>query len=245
MMSPRKTLATARRVLTQLRHDPQTIALIFIVPCALLVLMKYVYYGQTARFNQIEPLMLGIYPLAVMFLVTSITTLRERKSGTLDRLMSMSISKLDFILGYAIAFSLIAVLQAAFATWTVMWLLGVPAAGGPVLMLAGTAIGALLGTALGLLVSAFASTEFQAMQFLPVFIMPQLLTCGLFVPRNRMASLVDHFSDIMPMTYNVDAMQHVILEPHWTSALTHDFLVVIGYAVGVLILGAITIRRHD
>lgn len=244
-MSPRKTIVTTLRVLMQLSHDPRTLGLIFFVPCALLVLVKYVFEGQAATFNHIEPLMLGIFPLTVMFLVTSITTLRERTTGTLDRLMTMPVGKLDFILGYAAAFMAVAFVQACLATWVVTGLLKVPVVAGAGLMVAGAVISAFLGTALGLFVSAFATTEFQAVQFLPVIIFPQLLTCGLFVPREHMAKLLRWFADIMPMTYSVDAMQHIAVVSGWDSTLTKDFGIVIAIALGVLILGAVTIRRHE
>ncbi len=244
-MTPRNVIATAGRVMSQLRHDRRTLGLIFFVPCALLILVKYVFQGQEATFNQIGPIMLGVFPLTVMFLVASITTLRERTTGTLDRLMSMPMSKLDFILGYALAFSLIASVQALLASWVVTGLLKVPVAGGAWLMVAGAVITAFLGTALGLFVSAFASSEFQAVQFLPVFIFPQLLTCGLFAPREHMAKLLQWFADIMPMTYSVDAMKYITNHTGWSVTLTKDFLIVIAVAFGVLVMGAITIRRHD
>ncbi len=244
-MSLRRIVATASRVWCQLLHDSRTLGLIFFVPCALLVLMKFVFENQRATFNEIEPLMLGTFPLTIMFLITSITTLRERTTGTLDRLMTMPIAKLDFILGYALAFTLVAAIQAALATWLVIGLLAVPVAGGALPMLIGAILGAFLGTALGLFVSAFARTEFQAVQFLPVVIIPQLMTCGLFVARDRMASWLYYFSDFMPMTYSVDAMKRVRIESSWSSTLTHDFVVVVGVAIGVLVLGAITIRRRD
>lgn len=244
-MSPRRTVATAGRVLRQLLHDPRTLGLIFFVPCALLVLVKYVFEGQSAIFNSIEPMMLGVFPLTIMFLVTSIATLRERTTGTLDRLMTMPISKLDFVLGYAFAFTLVATAQALLATWVVIVLLAVPVAGGGFPMLCGAVLGGFLGTSLGLFISAFAKTEFQAVQFLPALIFPQLLTCGLIVARDRMASWLQAFSDYMPMTYSVDAMKRATSETQWSSELTHDFIIVVSVAIGVLVLGAITIRRRD
>ena len=244
-MSPRRIVATAGRVINQLWHDPRTLGLIFFVPCALLVLVKYVFQNQTATFNQIEPLMLGIFPLTIMFLVASITTLRERTVGTLDRLLTMPMSKLDFILGYALSFSFVALIQALLASTVVIGFLKVPVAGGAWAMMAGAVITAFLGTALGLFVSAFASSEFQAVQFLPAFIFPQLLTCGLFVPREHMAKLLQWFADIMPMTYSVDAMKYITLHAGWNHTITKDFLIVLLVALGVLVLGAVTIRRHD
>ena len=128
-----------------------------------------------------------MFPFIVMFLVTSVTTLRERSSGTLERLLSMPMGKLDFLVGYALAFGLVAAVQSALAVGISVGLLGLEVAG-PVWLLTLVAVAdAVLGTALGLLVSAFAQTEFQAVQFMPLLVIPQILLCGLFVPRDAAA----------------------------------------------------------
>lgn len=243
-MSFRRALATAARVLRQLRHDPRTLALIFLVPPVLLTILKYVFQDRR-QFDAIAPMILGIFPLVMMFIVTSIATLRERTIGTLDRLMTMPLSKLDLIFGYAIAFSLVALVQACVASAVVLGLLGVTVLGGTLPVLIGAVASAFLGTALGLFLSAFAKSEFQAVQFMPAFIFPQLLTCGLFVPREQMAQVLQWFADIMPLTYSVDAMKQITLHATWTGTLTRDLVVVTAYGLAVLILGSITIRRQD
>ena len=111
-MSLKKSLSTASRVLQQLSHDPRTLAMVLIVPGGLMIILKYVFEGDTTLFNNIAPMILGIFPLTMMFIITSIATLRERTIGTLDRLMTFPISKLDFIFGYAIAFAVLSLLQA-------------------------------------------------------------------------------------------------------------------------------------
>lgn len=243
-MSPTKTLATTRRVLRQLSHDKRTIALIILVPCVLLIILRYVFDSQPALFSQIAPMILGIFPLIIMFIVTSITTLRERKTGTLDRLMTMPISKLDLVLGYALAFTLIALVQAVLASLVVLGLLGVTVLAGTWPVLVSAAAAGFLGTTLGLFVSAFASSEFQAVQFMPAFVFPQLLTCGLFAPREQMATFLQWFSDVMPLTYAVDAMKEVTQHTAWTGTLTRDLVVVAGCGLLALVLGSLTIRRR-
>jgi ABC-2 type transport system permease protein len=244
-MSLGKTLATSARVLTQLRHDPRTIALVFVVPPVLLTVLKYVFQNELRTFDQLGPMLLGIFPMIMMFLITSIVTLRERRSGTLDRLMTMPISKLDFIFGYAVAFCLLGLLQALISGGVMLGLLGVTVMAGTLPTMIAAVLAAFLGTALGLFTSAFATSEFQAIQFLPAFIFPQLLTCGLFVARNDMAKLLRWFSDIMPLTYSVDAMKQVTVHSQWTSTLTRDLVVVICFAIAALILGSATIRRQE
>jgi len=244
-MSPRKILATAARVLRQLRHDRRTIALILLVPSVLLVILKYAFQAEPQTFSRLAPMILGIFPLVIMFIVTSIATLRERTSGTLDRLMSMPISKLDFVFGYALAFALLALLQAGFVCLVTLGFLKVTVLGGTAPVLVSAVLAAFLGTSLGLFVSAFATSEFQAVQFMPALIFPQLLTCGLFVARDHMARPLQWFADIMPLTYSVDAMKQVTSQALWSGTLTRDLLVVLGFAAVALLLGSVTIRRQE
>lgn len=244
-MSIRKTLATTRRVLRQLRHDPRTIGLVIGVPVLLITILKYVYQDEKPLFNGVAPMILGIFPLLMMFLVTSIATLRERKSGTLDRLMTEPMSKLDLIFGYALAFSFVALVQACFGCWVTLGLLGVTVMGGTLPVLLTAVLAAFLGIALGLLVSAFATSEFQAVEFVMPTVVPQILVCGLFAPREQMARLLQWLSDIFPVTYSVDAMKQVTVNTTWSATLSRDLAVVVGCGVVALILGSLTIRRQE
>ncbi|MDK0520238.1 ABC transporter permease [Streptomyces sp. ML-6] len=239
-MSPARTLATAARVLRQLAHDPRTVALLLLVPVLMITLLRYVFDGSPSTFDAIGASLLGIFPLITMFLVTSIATLRERTSGTLERLLAMPLGKGDLIAGYALAFGAVAVLQSLLATAVSVWALGLDVLGSPWLLL----LVALLGTALGLFVSAFAASEFQAVQFMPAVIFPQLLLCGLFVPRDRMAPALEALSNVLPMSYAVDGMNEVRHHADITGDFVRDIVVVAGCAVLVLVLGAATLRRR-
>ncbi|MFI9051870.1 ABC transporter permease [Streptomyces sp. NPDC053427] len=243
-LSPSRTLATAARVLKQLGHDPRTLALLLVVPCAMITLLRYVFDARPETFNTIGASLLGIFPMITMFLVTSIATLRERTSGTLERLLALPLGKADLISGYALAFGLLAVLQSALATALSVWLLGLDVTGSPWLLLLVAVLDALLGTALGLFVSAFAASEFQAVQFMPAVLMPQLLLCGLFTPRSTMQPALEALSDVLPMSYAVDGMNEVLHHPDITTGFVHDTLVVTGCALLVLVLGAATLRRR-
>ncbi|MFF3774165.1 ABC transporter permease [Streptomyces sp. NPDC002232] len=243
-MNAHRTLATAARVLRQLRHDPRSIALMLLVPCLMLFLLRYVFDGSPQTFDSIGASLLGIFPLITMFLVTSIATLRERTSGTLERLLALPLGRAELITGYALAFGLVAVLQSVLATALAVWFLGLDVIGSPWLLLLVALLDALLGTALGLFVSAFAASEFQAVQFMPAVIFPQLLLCGLFTPRDRMAPALEALSDALPMSYAVDGMNQVLRHPDVTGDFVRDTLVVAGCAVLVLGLGAATLRRR-
>jgi ABC-2 type transport system permease protein len=242
-VSVRITLATARRVLRQLRRDHRTVALVWLVPAVLLVIVRYVFDGQPETFERIGPALVGMFPFVSMFLVTSITTLRERTTGTLERLMSMPLAKLDLLLGYAIAFALVAVVQALIASAVAFWLLGVDVEG-PVWLVVLIALGnALLGMALGLFLSAFATTEFQAVQFMPAFVLPQFLLCGLLVPRERMVDVLEAVSYALPLTYAYEALE-LVTRDELGARLAFDAAVVAGVVVLALALGSLTLRRR-
>jgi ABC-2 type transport system permease protein len=243
-VSTRVTVATARRVLLQLRGDPRTIALLIVVPTVLVVLLKYVFEDQNETFQRIGVPMVGIFPLISMFLVTSIAMLRERTTGTLERLMTMPLSKLDLLAGYALAFSLVAIVQAVTVSLVAIGLLDLEVAGPTWLVILLAVLNALLGTALGLFLSAFASTEFQAVQFMPAFILPQLLLCGLLVPTDQMAGVLKWVSYVLPMTYAYDALHLVATKSEPGADLWVDVAVLAGVMALALCLGAATLRRR-
>jgi len=240
-MNPRITIATADRVLVQLRHDPRTLALLLFVPSFLLTLLWWIYDGGPV-FDQIGPALLALFPFIGMFLVTSVATLRERTSGTLERLLSMPTGKLDFLLGYALAFGLMAIVQALIASGIAIGLLGLEVAGPTWQLITVAVLDALLGVALGLFVSAFAATEFQVVQFMPALVLPQVLLCGLLVPRDELPAVLSAISDVLPLSYAVDAMREV--QMNVDSRVWGYVAIIAAFAVGMLTFGAATLRRR-
>ena len=244
-MSTRVTLATAGRVLRQLRHDHRTLALLLAVPSLLLTLLWWIFDERSPQvFDRVGGVLVCLFPFLVMFLVTSIATLRERSSGTLERLFTMPMGKADLLLGYAIGFGLVALLQAGIAVTVAVWPLGLDLAGSPWLLLVIAVADALLGVALGLFVSAFALTEFQAVQFMPVVVLPQFLLGGFLMPREQMPRLLELLSDVLPLSYAIDAARLVTATPDLTAQLGRDLGVVFGVAIALLGLGAATLRRR-
>jgi ABC-2 type transport system permease protein len=249
-MSTRLTASTAGRVLHQLRHDRRTIAMLLVVPSALLGLLYLLWKdlpsfpGQPTVFDRVGLTMLGIFPFVVMFLITSIAMLRERTSGTLERLLTTPLSKLDLLLGYGIAFGLAAALQAVITVAIATSVYHLDVVGSLWLVILIAVVDAILGVALGLLASAFARTEFQAVQFMPVIVLPQFFLCGLLVARDQMADWLRYISDVLPLTYAVEALQHVGSSGALTAALWWDVAVVVGVALLALALGAATLRRR-
>jgi ABC-2 type transport system permease protein len=234
--------ATADRVLRQLRHDPRTVVLLVAVPSLLMVLLRFVFDSQ-AEFSRVAPALLGVFPFLLMFLVTSVATLRERASGTLERLMTTPLAKLGLLTGYGVAFGLVAAAQVAVTSLVSLWL-GMTVTGPVGWLLAVTVLDAWLGVGLGLLASAFASTEFQAIQLMPVVVLPQLLVCGLFQPRAEMTPVLRWAADILPVPYAVEALQLVAGYPSVGSAFARDLAVLTGFAAAAVIAASATLRRR-
>jgi ABC-2 type transport system permease protein len=242
-VSLESTGATTLRVFAQLRRDPRTIALLMLVPIALVALLKYMFIDSPGVFDRIGVPLLGLFPFITMFLVTSITMLRERTTGTLERLMAMPLAKLDLLLGYALAFAAVAAVQATLVSLVAFGLLDLHTGGPRWLVVVLAVTNAVLGMALGLFLSAFARTEFQAVQFLPAFVFPQILLCGLIVPRDQMSRVLEIASYALPLTYAYDALQRVgddLLD----ARLAGDVAIILALTLLALGLGAATLRRQ-
>jgi ABC-2 type transport system ATP-binding protein/ABC-2 type transport system permease protein len=241
-MKLQRTLATAGRVLTQISHDPRTVGLLLAVPSLLIGLISWLF-SDTDVFQRVGPAILALFPFMIMFLVTSITTLRERRSGTLERLLTMPLGKFDFILGYTIAFGALAIVQATIAVAFSIWVCGLTIDGSLALLLAVALADALLGTTLGLFASAFARSEFQVVQFLPVLVFPQILLGGVFLPRDQLPNVLRAISDWLPLSHAIDALNAIATGSKDAEYVVGELVIIGAFAVGAIILGSITLRR--
>lgn len=240
----RTTLAMAKRILLQLMHDPRTIVLMLGAPILLMSLLYWVYSDNTKVFDIIAPAMLGVFPFVIMFLITSITTLRERTGGTMERLMASPIGKFDIIGGYGIAFALFGILQSLITSTFAIKVLGMDVMGPQWFVIVVAMADTVLGVALGLFTSAFARTEFQAVQFLPVVILPQVLICGLLVPLSALPDILEKVAYYLPLTYAVDALNLVTKHTDVTSEMWRDIWVVCAFIAGALLVASLTLRRR-
>ncbi|GIH04991.1 transport permease protein [Rhizocola hellebori] len=240
----RTLTATTGRILRQLRHDKRTVGLLVVVPSLLLTLLFYMFKDSGPLFDRLALTMLGIFPFLVMFLITSIAMLRERTTGTLERLLTTPLRKTDLLFGYGIAFGLAATVQASVVSAVAYLFLDLDTKGSPGFVILIAAANAVLGVALGLLASAFAKTEFQAVQFMPVVVLPQILLCGLFVARESMAGWLQAISDVLPLTYSVEALSEVGKFADPTSTMWRDLAIVGGAVIVALIAAASTLRRR-
>jgi ABC-2 type transport system permease protein len=243
-MTPRITLAVAARVLAQLRRDHRTVALMILLPCVLVTLMWWMFTDSPNTFDRVGGALLAVFPAIIMFIVTSVATLRERTSGTLSRLFTMPMAKLDFLLGYALAFALIAVVQATVVAMLALYALDLDIRGDAWQLVVVAMLDGVLGSTLGLFASAFAATEFQAVQMMPAIMIPQILLCGLLVPRALLPDVLHGISNVLPLSYAVDAVQGVASDRGIGAGAGSDVLVVAAFIVGALALGAATLQRR-
>ncbi|BBX92288.1 ABC transporter permease [Mycolicibacterium boenickei] len=249
-LSPAAYLATTGRILRQLAADHRSVAMILVVPSLIITLMYFMFQnaphqpGHPTPFNTACLIMLGVFPLVVMFLITSITMQRERVSGTLERILTTPLRRFDLLAAYGTAFSIAAAAQATLACVVSFWFLGLDTAGSPILVFLIAIINAVLGVGLGLLCSAFARTEFQAVQFMPVVIVPQLLLCGIIVPRAALPDWLQWISNVLPASYALEALQQVGAHSELTAIAARDIAIVVGFAVLALCLAAATLRRR-
>ncbi len=243
-MTLRVTFAVAARVLAQLRRDHRTVAMLIVLPALLVSLMWWMFTDSPDTFDRIGGPLLAVFPSIIMFVVTSVATLRERSTGTLSRLFTMPMGKLDFLLGYALAFALIAVVQAVVVVSIALYALDLDIRGDPWQLGVVAVLDGVLGTALGLFASAFAATEFQAVQMMPAVMIPQILLCGLLVPRDQLPDVLHAVSDVLPLSYAVDAVTGVAQGNGFGQGAGVDALVVIAFILAALGLGAATLRRR-
>ncbi|WP_225752897.1 ABC transporter permease [Actinotalea sp. Marseille-Q4924] len=238
----RVLLPTAARVLRQVGHDHRTIVVLVGLPCVVLTLVAWMFSG-TGVLERFGPLLLGLFPITVLFLVTSVATLRERQSGTLERLMAGPVHRGEVVGGYAIAFALVGAAQALVLTAFTVLVLGMEVAGdlGGVVVVA--VLDAVLGTAMGLAASAVARTEFQAVQMMPLVLFPQLVLAGLFLPRDQMPAALEALSRAMPLTYGMQALQELSAGASLAD-VRGAVGAVVAFIVGALVLGTLTLRRR-
>ncbi|WP_375001709.1 ABC transporter permease [Aeromicrobium sp. CTD01-1L150] len=237
-----RSLGTTMRVLRQLSHDHRSVALIVILPSVLLWLFSEVLAHSPGAFDRVGPIMLGLFPFIIMFLVTSVTMVRERTSGTLERILTTPLQRWELVTGYAIAFGLAALVQATTSAAVAIWLLGLDLPS-PLLAVSLAVLIAVLGSVLGLFTSAFARTEFQAVQFMPLVVIPQILLGGVLVPRDQMARALELFSEVLPLSHATDALA-LMAADDVSRALGIDVTILIGFCIASVTLAAATLRRR-
>ena len=214
--------------------------MLLIVPSALMGLLAWSLTRVPMAFDKVGPRLLGVFPLTVMFLVTSVVTLRERTGGTLERLLTMPMRRGEFVVGYALSFGLVAVVQGLVVSSLSYGVYGLPHEGLPIRIVFVALCSGLLGTASGLALSALAHTEFQAVQFMPAFVLPQLLLSGVVVPIATLPPGLHQLASVLPLTAAINAVNAGSANRYFYEQIA----IIAAYIIGALVIGSATLRRQ-
>jgi ABC-2 type transport system permease protein len=194
-------------------------------------------------FDSIAPMIMGFFIFFFVFLLAGVSFLRERLSGTLERLMATPIRRMEIAFGYFFGFGAFVALQTIVIQLFMTYALGITIKGNPFLVLLINLLLAAGSLSLGTLLSAFAKNEFQLFQFIPVVIIPQILFSGLF-PLREAPVWVVFLSRIFPLTYGADALNSVVLRGSSFSDVSFDILIIAGYAVLFVVLNAFALKKY-
>lgn len=217
-------LTVARRLLLGLRGDRRTLGLVLVVPAFIVFLFGEVF----PRPEPVAPILLAVFVFFLTYLLTAVGFLRERTAGTLERVLASPISRSGLVLGYVVGFGLLAAVQSAVLLAASVSFLGVEFANGIWLFFLLELLGALTALGIGVLLSLFAENEFQAIQFIPLVITPQVVLGGTFLPVEDLPTFLELPARAMPVTYLIEGMEYVVRD----SGTVRDAWL----AMGVLVL---------
>jgi len=242
MKMPSSTLTIAGRIINQLVRDLRTIILIVVVPLVIASLVG-VSVPDKRILDYTAPAILAVLILFFGFLLTGVSFLRERSQGTLERLMASPVSRLDIVGGYLLGFLLFAVVQTMVLFFYLISVFKVNYYGDLWQILVFQVLIGIGAVCMGTFFSVLAKNEFQMVQFIPMIIVPQMFLCGLIWPVSQMPEYLQWLANVLPMTYGVEGTRALMLEGQNLLHIGKEIGVLAAYAVGLLILSAITLRR--
>jgi ABC-2 type transport system permease protein len=238
------TLTIAQRIILQLIRDRRTMVLLIIVPLVIASLVGVIVPDKTTL-DYVAPPMLAVLILFFGFLLPGINALRERSQGTMERLMASPVSRLDIVGGYLLGFLLFALIQTMVLFFYNTYVFNVSFHGDLWQILVFQILIGIGAVCMGIFFSILARNEFQMMQFIPLIILPQIILCGLIWPVEKMPDYLQWLAKALPLTYGVDGIKALMVQGQSLLDIGKDIGVLAGYAVGLLILAALTLRRSS
>lgn len=193
--------------------------------------------------DQLGPILIGFFIFFFVFLIAGVSFLRERTTGTLERLLSTPLKRWEIVLGYTGGFGLFTILQALLISWYSIKVLGILMIGSFLFVLLLTLLMSMTALTLGTLVSAFANNELQMIQFIPLIIVPQFFLSGMF-PLETLPDWLRGFGVIMPLTYGAQALTNVMIRGKGWEAIASDVYVLIGFSLLFILLNILALRKH-
>ncbi|MEF8825651.1 MAG: ABC transporter permease [Halapricum sp.] len=233
------TVTVARRILRSLRGDRRTLALVIVVPAFLIFLLSEVF----ARPEPVAPILLGVFVFFLTYILTAIGFLRERTAGTLERVLVAPISRTGLVLGYILGYGVLATIQSLVLLLAAVAFLEVTFANGVTLFVVIELLGAFTALGIGIVLSLFAENEFQAIQFIPVVITPQVILGGTFMSVDELPTYLEYPARAMPITYLIEAMDYVVLDQGTAGEFWIAIAVLVGFVVAAIGVAGFAVGR--
>lgn len=206
--------------------------------------VAYLYGSPNmSAFDNFGPVLIGFFAFFFVFLVAGISFLKERTTGTLERLVATPIKRWEIVAGYVVGFGIFTTIQAALIAWFSVDVLGMMMNGQLINLLVVTLLLSMTALTLGMFLSSFANSEFQMMQFIPLVIVPQVFFSGLF-NIDTMAEWLRWFSKIIPLYYGADAMRNVMIRGKGLGDIALDLAVLLGFSIAFMVLNVVTLRKY-
>ena len=207
--------------------------------------VTYLFAGEEFdTMDFVAPVYIGALAMFFVFLLTCVSFLRERSQGTMERLLATPATRLEIVLGYMVGLGLFALIQVTVILFFTIWALKIHYLGNLGLLFLVVALLAVVGVSLGILASAFARNEFQVVQFIPLFIIPQALLGGTFWAVEELPRYLQPFAYLMPLTYANRALRDVMLKGWGLAEIWSNLAILLGLAALLIVLGALTMRRE-
>ncbi|BAP85782.1 ABC-type multidrug transport system, permease component [Paucilactobacillus hokkaidonensis JCM 18461] len=202
-------------------------------------------YGDsnTGFFNKILPILMGFFVFFFVFLISGMALLKERTSGTLDRLLATPVKRYEIVFGYMASYGILAVFQTILIVVVTIWLLGIEVVGNVFGVIVVNLVLALVALAFGILLSTFANSEFQMVQFIPLMVIPQIFFSGI-IPLDSMAGWVKDISYVIPIKYSGDAATKIIMNGQGLLDVLPDIGVLLVFLIILTILNIRGLRRY-
>jgi len=248
-VSARRVAAVARRVVAQFRRDRRTVALLLVAPIVVLSLVGAIWgrrptagSGRTVL-DDLAPALIAFFAFFFIFLLAAVSFLRERTSGTLERLLATPLRRSELVAGYLLGFGLFALLQAILILAFTVGVLGIRYRGSLGTIFLIEAVLVIGAVSLGLAVSAFARNELQAVQFVPLILLPQVFLSGLLVPVDELPDMLRPIAAVLPLTYAIEGLRSVMVDVAAVgdTVILRDIGVLVGFAIlaGAAAIGSI------
>lgn len=206
--------------------------------------ISYLYGAEDmSTIDRFGPIMIGVFVFFFVFLIAGVSLLRERTTGTLERLLSTPLKRWEVVLGYVCGFGIFTVFQALLISWFSIQVLGIMMAGSFGYVLLVTLLLSMTALTLGTLLSAFAANELQMMQFIPLIIVPQIFLSGLF-PMDTLPVWLQRIGLATPIYYGSEALMDIMIRGKGWSDIALDVFVLIGFSLLFMLLNVLALRKH-